>query len=180
MCGAGKSALELTHCVGPVVCPEPQEAYTRGVASSPSMPPTAAFKVRPARRGDAQPLVQLLAEEGAIADAHTVTWIISHPEMELMVAADMLDKAIGFVTLSHRPILKMGGRSATIDELVVTKSWRRKGVGRELIKRVVERAKVLTVKRLEVQTFGPVTEELSAFFNACGFEQAMVGVFRIR
>lgn len=140
----------------------------------------AAYKVRPARRGDAAPLVQLLAEEGMVADAHTVTWIISHPEMELMVAADMLDKAIGFVTLSHRPILKMGGRSATLDELLVTKSWRRKGVGRELLKRVVERAKVLSVKRLEVQTLSAVNDELKAFFNACGFDQANVGIFRLR
>lgn len=152
------------------------------VASTPipSQPPTQGFRVRPARRGDAQPIVTLLAEEGAPADAHTVTWIISHPEMELMVAADPLDKVIGFITLSHRPILKMGGRSATIDELLVAKPWRRKGVGRELMKRVVERAKVLTVKRLEVQTFSEVNEPLSKFFASCGFEQANVGVFRLK
>lgn len=115
-----------------------------------------------------------------MADTHTVTWIISHPEMELMVASDSLDKAIGFVTLSHRPILKMGGRSATIDELLVTRAWRRKGVGRELLKRAVERAKVLSVKRLEVQSFAAPTDELRAFFAACGFESANVGVFRLK
>jgi GNAT superfamily N-acetyltransferase len=122
----------------------------------------------------------LLAEEGLQADAHTVTWIISHPEMELMVAADALDKAIGFVTLSHRPLLKLGGRSATIDELLVTKAWRRKGVGRELLKKVVERAKVLSVKRLEVQSLGAPTEELLGFFVSCGFDPAKVGVYRLR
>jgi GNAT superfamily N-acetyltransferase len=143
-------------------------------------PAPVGFKVRPARRGDAAPIVALLAEIGAVADPNTVTWIISHPEMELLVAADHLDKAIGFITLSHRPVLKTGGRAATIDELNVSKSWRRKGVGRELLRRVVERAKVLSVFRLEVQTYGPVTDEVRAFFKACGFDQADVGTFRLK
>ncbi len=138
------------------------------------------FKVRAARRGDAAPLVALLAEEGITADAHTVTWIISHPEMELVVAADALDKAVGFITLSHRPILKLGGRSGVIDELLVTKSWRRRGVGRELLKKVVERAKVLSVKRLEVQSHGAPDEGLVAFFKACGFDLSSAGVFRLK
>lgn len=149
-------------------------------ASSPSQPPTQGFKVRPARRGDAAPAVAILAEAGATSDPHTFTWTISHPEMEVLIAADPLDKAIGVISLSHRPILKLGGRAASIDELVVTKAWRRKGVGRELLRRAVERAKVLSVKRLEVQTFGPVTDEVRAFFQACGFDAADVGVFRLR
>lgn len=143
-------------------------------------PPPTGFKVRPARRGDAAPIVTLLAEVGAVADPNTVTWIISHPEMELLVAADHLDKVVGFITLSHRPVLKTGGRAATIDELNVANAWRRKGVGRELLRRVVERAKVLSVKRLEVQTYGPVNDGVKAFFRACGFDQADVGTFRMK
>jgi len=148
--------------------------------SNPSLPPTAGFKVRPARRGDAAPAVAILAEVGATSDTHTFQWTTSHPEMEVLVAADPLDKAIGLVTLSHRPILKLGGRAASIDELVVTRAWRRKGVGRELLRRAVERAKVLSVKRLEVQSLGPVTDDVRAFFAACGFEQADVGTFRLK
>ncbi len=143
-------------------------------------PPPIHFRVRPARRGDAAPIVALLSEVGAVADPNTVTWIISHPEMELMVAADQLDKVIGFITFSHRPVLKTGGRAGCIDELNVATAWRRRGVGRELLKRVVERAKVLSVKRLEVQTFGAVTEEIATFFKACSFEPANLGVFRLK
>jgi N-acetylglutamate synthase-like GNAT family acetyltransferase len=150
------------------------------VSSPTPPPPSSGFKIRPARRGDASPIVSLLGEMGLSADPNTVTWIISHPEMELMVAADQLDKVVGFITLSHRPVLKTGGRAATIDELNVAKAWRRRGVGRELLKRVVERAKVLSVKRLEVQTYGAVNEELTAFFKACGFELAEVGTFRLK
>lgn len=138
------------------------------------------FRVRPARRGDAVPIVALLGQIGITSDPNTVTWIISHPEMEIMVAADQLDRPIGFATLSHRPVLKTGGRAATIDELNVATAWRRKGVGRELLKKVVERAKVLSVKRLEVQTYGEPSPELVAFFKACGFDGCDVGVFRLK
>jgi N-acetylglutamate synthase-like GNAT family acetyltransferase len=84
------------------------------------------------------------------------------------------------VSLSHRPLLKVGGRAATIDELGVSRAWHRRGVGRELVKRAVERARVLGVKRLEVQTFQGVTPELETFFKATGFEPAQVGVFRLK
>ncbi|MER2563951.1 MAG: GNAT family N-acetyltransferase [Myxococcaceae bacterium] len=147
------------------------------MASDPKAP---SFKVRPARRGDAQGIVAILNEAGATADTQTFTWIISHPEMEVLVAADSLDKVIGVVSLSHRPLLKVGGRAATIDELGVSRAWHRRGVGRELVKRAVERARVLGVKRLEVQTFQGVTPELEAFFKASGFEPAQVGVFRLK
>lgn len=149
------------------------------MAFSPTAPPTG-FRVRPARRGDAGPIVALLAEVGLAADSNTVTWIISHPEMEIMVAADPLDKVVGFATLSHRPVLKTGGRAGSVDELNVSKAWQRRGVGRELLRRVVERAKVLSVKRLELETYGPVSDGVRAFFAACGFEPAEVGVFRLK
>ncbi len=138
------------------------------------------FKVRPARRGDASPIVTLLAEVGATGYSSAVTWIISHPEMELIVAADSLDKVVGVVSLSHRPLMKLGGRAAMIDELVVAKAWRRRGVGRELLKRAVERAKVLSVKRLEIHSLEKLDEGVTAFMAACGFAQADIGVFRLR
>lgn len=124
--------------------------------------------------------MSILAECGGSGDVATVTWIISHPEMEVMVAADPFDKVVGFATFSHRPLLKLGGRSGTIDELAVTAPWRRKGVARDLLKRVSERAKVLSVKRLEIQSHEAPSAGLIAFFLACGFDLADAGVFRMR
>ncbi len=138
-----------------------------------------AFKVRPARRGDAEGIKALLHEIGLGGDASTVTWLVSHPEMELMVAADHLDKVIGVVSLSHRPQIRFAGRIATIDELAVTGPWRRKGVGRELLKRAVERAKVLGVKRLELNSLKGADDPALPFFTACGFVQSDVKVFRL-
>lgn len=142
-------------------------------------PLTNGYRLRPARRGDAPAMVALLAEVGAQADLPTVNWILSHPEMEVTTAADAQDRPIGFISLTHRPLLKMGGRAGTIDELVVAPAWRRKGVGRELLRKVVERARVLSVKRLEVQSFDEPIETVEAFFKASGFFRVNVGVFRL-
>ncbi len=79
-----------------------------------------------------------------------------------------------------KPLLKAGGRAATIDELNVAEGWQRKGVGRALLARVVERAKVLTVKRLQVETYGAPSPGVTAFFQACGFSLCDVGLFRLR
>ncbi len=146
-------------------------------------PPNAqpVFRIRPARRGDAEAIKSLLGELGYPkgGDAATVNWLISHPEMELFVAGDALDKAIGVISLSHRPQLRVQGRIATIDELVVTAAWRRRGVGRALVKRAIERAKVLSCKRIELVTHRRRDEVPRAFYEACGLVEANVAVFRL-
>ncbi|WP_309895746.1 GNAT family N-acetyltransferase [Archangium sp.] len=144
----------------------------------PDAPP---FRIRRARRGDAESLASLLREMGYPqgSDAQTVHWVISHPEIEIFVAADTQDRPVGMVSLSHRPQLRLRGRIATVDELVVTESWRRRGVGRALMQQVVERcgARALSVKRLEVGGAYAV-EEVRAFYQACGFVQVERMVLR--
>ena len=138
-----------------------------------------AFKVRPGRRGDGEPIKGLLAELGFVGDSATVTWIVQHPEMELIVAVDNFEKVIGFVSLSHRPNLRHGGRIATIDELIVAKAWRRKTVGRELLKRALDRAKVLGVKRLEIQSLESAGDDSVKFFAAQGLKPAGLHVYTL-
>jgi N-acetylglutamate synthase-like GNAT family acetyltransferase len=143
-----------------------------------SQPPK--FRIRAARRGDAEPIRVLMDELGYAnaADSSTVAWIISHPEMEILVAADHLDKPIGVLALSHRPQLRLNGRIATIDELVVTNAWRRQGVGKALLAKAVERARVLSVKRVELMNHGGKADDARDFFVKCGFSEADVLVFR--
>ena len=142
-------------------------------------PPPSQFRCRPARHGDAEPLKALLAEVGFQADAAIVTWTIRHPEMEIIVAADSHDKAIGFVVLCHRPNIRYAGRVAHIDDLVVSKAWRRHGVGRELLKRAVDRAKVLGVKRLEIQTLEIEGEDAGPFLTQCGLQPAALRIYKL-
>ena len=136
-------------------------------------PDAPSFRIRRARRGDAESLATLLREMGYPhgSDAQTVHWVISHPEIEIFVAADAQDRPVGMVSLSHRPQLRLRGRIATVDELVVTESWRRRGVGRALMQQVIERcgARALSVKRLETSAYA--LEELQGFYQSCGFTQ---------
>jgi GNAT superfamily N-acetyltransferase len=138
------------------------------------------FRIRRARRGDAESLATLLREMGYPhgSDAQTVHWVISHPEIEIFVAADLQDRPVGMVSLSHRPQLRLRGRIATVDELVVTEAWRRRGVGRALIQQVIERcgARALSVKRIEVS--GYAQETLQNFYASCGFVQVSRTVMR--
>lgn len=113
------------------------------------------------------------------ADPSTVNWVVSHPEIELLIAADSHDKAIGMLSLSHRPQLRMRGRIACIEELIVTEAWRRKGVGRALLEKASERARSLAVKRLEVASHPGGGDDFEAFATACGFTRADVRVFRL-
>lgn len=147
----------------------------------PSAESSPAFRIRPARRGDVEAIASLMNELGYpnAPDAASVHWVLSHPEMEVIVAADSLDKPIGLITLSHRPQLRMKGRIATIDELVVTERWRRKGVGRTLVRRAIERAKSLSVKRVELLTHLGRNEMPRAFYESCGFAEADSAVMRL-
>ena len=147
----------------------------------PSPDTAASFRIRSGRRGDAEAITSLLNELGYpnSPDAATVHWVLSHPEIEVIVAADALDKPVGVITLSHRPQLRLKGRIATIDELVVTASWRRKGMGRTLIRRAIERAKSLSVKRIELVTHKGRDEVARGFYESCGFTEADALVFRL-
>ncbi|HEY1332814.1 MAG TPA: GNAT family N-acetyltransferase [Myxococcaceae bacterium] len=139
---------------------------------------TSPFRVRLARRGDGEHLGLLLAElgHGGAGDTATVHWVLSHPEIEVHVAADGSDRPLGLLSFSHRPQLRLSGRIATIDELVVLPSARRQGVGRALVKRALERARVLSVKRVELQLPSVPDEATYRFCEAMGFRDAERGV----
>ncbi|WP_338865458.1 GNAT family N-acetyltransferase [Myxococcus stipitatus] len=111
-------------------------------------------------------------------DQQTVHWVVSHPEIEIFVAGDAQDRPVGMLSFSHRPQLRLRGRVGTIDELVVTESWRRRGVGRALIKQILERCKVLSAKQLQLVSPLATTPETRAFYIACGFSEVDAGVFR--
>jgi N-acetylglutamate synthase-like GNAT family acetyltransferase len=129
------------------------------------------FKIRPARRGDREAIAAMLRDLGytGAADSSTLFWVLNHPEIDVFVAADNLDRAIGFISLSHRPQLRMGGRVATVDELAVAEAWRNKGVGSRLLTAAIERARALSARRVEMTTEGGHKALRRGIFDRAGF-----------
>ncbi|MBI5543603.1 MAG: GNAT family N-acetyltransferase [Deltaproteobacteria bacterium] len=138
-------------------------------------------KIRQARRGDQQALAVLLKELGYdnAADSNTQLWVLNHPEIDVFVAVDHLDRPIGFISLSHRPQLRLRGRIATIDELVVAEAWRNKGVGTKLIGAAVDRAKALSAKRVDLLTYPDRASGQRSFFKRSGFEEVDSALMRL-
>lgn len=134
------------------------------------MPPPDGVKVRPARRGDRDSIYSLFAEIGvevaAREQSNTLSWIVSHPEIEVLVAVDVGDRGVGMIALSHRPSLKVGGRLASIDSFVVTESMRRQGIGGELLARSLYRAQSLGCKQVELSVEDPQAHD---FLRKRGF-----------
>lgn len=121
----------------------------------------------------------LLAELELPADSGTFTWVIQHPEMKVLVATDVLDKAIGVVALSHRPQIQVAGRVVTIDLLVVSPGARRKGIGRQLLEAAVKEAKVFAARQVDVRI--PTADEGSkTFLSRCGFALLEDSVYRLK
>lgn len=158
-------------------------AMAAGVKPAASPSSEAGFRLRPARRGDRDAVYELLLQLGydklsrdAVGSA--LAWVLSHPEMEVVVAADALDKAIGLISFSHRPQLRLGGRIFTIDELVVSAAWRNKGVGKALLAAAVARARILGVKRVELTTHRGRDSYARAFYEKNGFSEKDSAVVR--
>ncbi|MFN7135718.1 MAG: GNAT family N-acetyltransferase [Myxococcales bacterium] len=139
------------------------------------------IKIRSARRGDREGIAALLKELGYpdACDSNTLSWVLSHPEIDVFVAVDALDRAVGVLTLSHRPQLRLRGRIATIDELVVAEAWRGKNVGTRLLQHGIARAKALSVKRLELTTHRGRESYRRSFYEKAGFVLVDSAVLRL-
>jgi N-acetylglutamate synthase-like GNAT family acetyltransferase len=139
------------------------------------------FKIRPARRSDREAIAALIREHGYPdgADSNTMFWVLNHPEIDVFVATDNLDRPIGFVSLSHRPQLRLRGRITTIDELVISEAWRNKGVGSRLLEAAVSRAKALSSRRVQLTTHLSRETFHRSFYERNGFVEIDCATLRL-
>ena len=97
---------------------------------------------------------------------------LTNPNSHILVA-ETEGKVIGFISFMTRKTIIHSGPCGLIDELVVSKRHRRKGVGKELIKAAVEECKKLRCCEVEVSTeFSNVNAR--EFYKHCGFEETGV------
>jgi GNAT superfamily N-acetyltransferase len=85
-----------------------------------------------------------------------------------ILVAEMNGAVIGVINFALRKTLLPSGPSGLIDELVVSKSHRGKGVGKQLIYAAAEKCKQLGCCELEVSTEFTNTNA-RGFYRSCGF-----------
>ena len=105
------------------------------------------IQLRRARPGDTLTIRKLLGELGYDPSAtrgfdETMAQVVRHPEAAVFVAVDGVE-VVGYVAMSHRPLLRLGGRVAVIDELVVAEARRGAGIGGQLLEAALVHARSL-------------------------------------
>jgi len=95
--------------------------------------------------------------------------LIKSPNSYILLAV-VNGKAIGLINFTIRKTILHPGLSSLVDELVVLRSYRRKGVGKELIHATIEECKKLGCCEVEVNTEFTNTNGRE-FYKGCGFEE---------
>jgi PhnO protein len=89
------------------------------------------------------------------------------------IVARALGSAIGFVNFSVRETILHPGKSGLIDELIVSKNYRGKGIGQQLISQVKNNCRELGCSELEVSTLMS-NQNARKFYQGCGFTEKAV------
>jgi len=138
--------------------------------------------IREARKSDLPAIQRLLAELVNVMDdtegidigiatrtcGHLMKDACSH-----FLLATAQGTSVGFIHFSIRQTVLHRGPSATIDELVVTKEYQGKGIGRQLVLATIESCKRLGCCEVEVSTEQTNTEARK-FYKKCGFDKTEV------
>jgi GNAT superfamily N-acetyltransferase len=153
------------------------------VALPPSKPPPPGaagggkdYKIRALKRSDRDAVFKLLAADGWVVPAGeqetAISWIVQHPEMDSFVAHDAasFSRVFGFITLTHRPQLRLAGRVGCIDAFAVAEEARHRGIGSDLLDQVLRRAAALGCKRIEL-SLPTERDGRHDFFEQRGFAQ---------
>jgi GNAT superfamily N-acetyltransferase len=108
----------------------------------------------------------------------TISQVVRHPEAAVFVAVEGVD-VIGYVAMSHRPQMRLGGRLASIDELVVTDSRRGDGIGTALLEAAITHAKSLHCVRIDVHQRRSRESHERRFYQRRGFAEVASALLRI-
>lgn len=138
--------------------------------------------VRRGRPGDAAHVLALIEQLGYSPKERqydeTFAQVVRHPEAAVFVAADGL-KVIGYLAMSQRPQIRLGGRIAVIDELVVDERRRGDGIGSALLEAALKHAGDLGCRRMELNTSRARDSYGRRFYSSHGFVEVDSAVMRI-
>lgn len=98
--------------------------------------------------------------------------LIKDPAHHMLVARDK-DRILGLVNFTTRKTIMHPCPSGLIDELIVSRSSRGSGIGKQLILAVINKCRDVGCCEVEVST-GKNNIKARQFYKACGFEEDAV------
>lgn len=98
--------------------------------------------------------------------------LIKDPAHHMLVAKDK-DTVVGFVNFTTRKTIMHPRPSGLIDELIVSRSYRGLGIGKQLILAAIQKCRELECCEVEVSTEKSNTKARE-FYQRCGFEEDAV------
>jgi len=87
-----------------------------------------------------------------------------------ILVAEIEGIVVGFVNFTTRKTILHRGLSGLIDELIVAKSYRGKGVGKQLLSSVIEKSRQLGCCEVEVSS-EKTNAKAREFYRQCGFTE---------
>ena len=162
--------------------PEPHE---RGNIDEPvhHLPSGEGILFRPAREDDRVSVASLLSSLGYPVCPSEVLPILqtvlrtSH--VEVFLACLDGSQVVGLISLLHFPSLRLQGYQVDIEELVVHRQHRGKGIGRELIRFAVNHAQAKGAVMIEVLTNRGRESFTRRFYEKNGFSLSDHAVYRL-
>ncbi|HEY2746025.1 MAG TPA: GNAT family N-acetyltransferase [Polyangia bacterium] len=108
----------------------------------------------------------------------TFAQVVRHPEAAVYVAVEGL-RVIGYLSMSQRPQIRLGGRAACIDELVVDERRRGDGIGAALLEAAISYARGLGCRRIDLTTNRARQSYQRGFYVAHGFSEVDSALLRL-
>lgn len=114
------------------------------------------MKIRLVKQSDYEQLMELYnlfvgSDRYSKHDNDSFKKVINNPNNFVFIAENK-GKQVGFVTFSVRDVIRYPKQIAELDELFVLPDYREKGVGKQLMQKIEDKAKELNCYRLFIES----------------------------
>jgi GNAT superfamily N-acetyltransferase len=99
--------------------------------------------------------------------------VLFHDPAARFLVARSADHVVGFANFTTRRTIIHSSESGLVDELIVSREYRGKGIGKRLVSAVVDKCRELGCCELEVSTMVS-NRKARAFYRGCGFADEAV------
>lgn len=103
--------------------------------------------------------------------------IIKHPEMGTIFIVKLNNQIVGMVNLLYTFSTALGGKVAILEDLIIDKEHRNKGLGTKLIKHAISHCQNNDYKRITLLT-DITNKNAQKFYSKMGFEASSMVVMR--